>query len=108
VLRIYLSKLETGGLIAFRVSSNYVELTPAIAALARDAGLSGLDKIEAIVPPKEFVQGRMPSHWILLARRPVDLARLAEKPGWRPLTDGTGSAVWTGAYSDLASLVWWR
>jgi spermidine synthase len=107
-MRIYLAKLAEGGLIALHVSNNYLDLAPAISALARDAGLVGIDKNEATVPRNELEQGRMPSHWIALARRQADLALLSGQPGWRPLRDSANKAVWTDDYSDLISLIWWR
>jgi hypothetical protein len=76
--------------------------------LARDAGLAGLDQFETSVPENEQAQGRMPSHWVVLARSPSDLSRLAERPGWRPLGGGGEVAVWTDNYSDLVRFLKWR
>ena len=106
-LRIYLSKLADGGLIALHISNNYLDLTPAIRELARDAGLAGLDQNETTIPPNESGQGRMVSHWVVLARNPSDLSRLADRPGWRPLGGPRRSAVWTDDYTDPLSLLRW-
>jgi hypothetical protein len=107
-LRLYLDRLADGGLIALHISNNYLDLGPAVAALARDAGLAGLDLLETSVPENELAQGRMPSHWVVLARRPSDLARLADRPGWRPLADTPEVPVWTDDYSDLVRFLKWR
>jgi hypothetical protein len=109
-LRLYLAKLADGGLIALHVSNDYLDLEPAVGALARDAGLAGLDRNEDLlqIPPGEFIQGRMPAHWIVLARRQSDLDRLAARPGWRPLTARREVPVWTDDYSDLFRLLRWR
>jgi hypothetical protein len=70
----------------------------------------GLHRNETIqeIPPNEFNEGRMPTHWVVLARRRADLARLAGRPGWRPLAGGRKSAVWTDDYSGLFRLLRWR
>jgi hypothetical protein len=107
-MRIYRAKLADGGLIALHISNNYLDLEPVIRELARDAGLVGLDQNETTVPLNEFNQGRMPSHWVVLARRQSDLAPLADRPGWRPLTGPREASLWTDDHSDLFSLLRWR
>jgi hypothetical protein len=108
-LQIYLAKLADGGLIALHISNNYVDLQPVVRELARDAGLVGLDQNETTIPPNEHNQGRLPSHWIVLARRPGDLAQLASRPGWHPLASGKrGARLWTDDHSDLIGLLRWR
>jgi hypothetical protein len=109
-LAIYLAKLAEGGLIALHISNSYLDLGPAAAVLARDAGLVGLDRNETIneIPENERNQGRMVSHWVVLARRQADLSRLATRPGWRALSGGDRSSVWTDDYSDLIRLLRWR
>ncbi|HEY2155944.1 MAG TPA: fused MFS/spermidine synthase [Isosphaeraceae bacterium] len=108
-LRIYLAKLADGGLIALHISNNYLDLGPAVRELARDAGLAALDQHETSIPPNELGQGRMPSHWVILARRRSDLDRLASRPGWRPLPDGDRRAsLWTDDHCDLFGLLRWR
>jgi hypothetical protein len=106
-LRVYLAKLGDGGLIALHISNNYLDLGPEIRELARDAGLVGLDQNEAGIPANDYVQGRMVSHWVVLARRPADLSRLAGRPGWRSLAGGPGAAVWTDDHADLLGLLRW-
>ena len=107
-LQIYLAKLADGGLIALHISNNYLDLEPVVRALARDAGLAGLDQNEDTVPASDYNQGRMVSHWVVLARRPDDLSRLAREPGWRPLAGGRSVAVWTDDHADLLGLLRWR
>jgi hypothetical protein len=107
-LRIYLAKLADGGLLALHISNNYLDLEPAVRELARDAGLVGLDQNEVTIPLNEYNQGRMAAHWVVLARRQADLAALARRPGWRPLTGQRRATVWTDDYTDLLSLLRWR
>jgi hypothetical protein len=108
-LRIYLAKLAAGGLIALHISNNYLDLELAVRELARDAQLVGLDLKETEVPANEYEQGKMPSHWILLARRDSDLERLAVRPGWRSLRAGQRRAsLWTDDHTDLFGVLRWR
>jgi hypothetical protein len=107
-LQIYLSKLADGGLLALHISSNYLDLGSAVAELARDAGLEGLEQNETTIPPSELSQGKLPSHWIVLARRPADLDRLANLAGWEPLAAQRRVGVWTDSHSDVFRLLRWR
>jgi hypothetical protein len=109
-IQIYIAKLAEGGLVALHISNTFLDLEPTVRELARDAGLVGLDRNEDFpqLPPGEFAQGRMPAHWIVLARKPSNLALLAARPLWRPLPSGQGRPVWTDDYSDLARLLRWR
>jgi hypothetical protein len=107
-LRLYLAKLADGGLIALHISNSYLDLEPAVSELARDAGLEGLDRNVTTIPPNEFNQGMIPSHWVVLARRRADLAPLAGRPGWRPLTNHRRASLWTDDHCDLFNLLRWR
>jgi len=108
-LQIYLAKLADGGLITLHISNAHLDLLPAVEALARDAGLVGLhmDDTNWPIPMKEFAEGRMHSHWVVLARRPADVARIASEAGWRPLTVRSPRAVWMDDYSNLFGLLRW-
>ena len=75
-LQIYLAKLADEGLIAAHITSKYLDLLPAVEALALDAGLAGqfMDETDRPLPLNELVYGRQYSHWVVLARRRADLA----------------------------------
>jgi hypothetical protein len=109
-LGLYLAKLADGGLIALHLSNDYLDLGRVVRSLARDAGLVGLERDEDFsqIPRGELMRGRLPAHWVVLARRRSDLARLAGLPGWWPLEARRGVSVWTDSYSDLFSLLRWR
>jgi hypothetical protein len=108
-LRIYLAKLAAGGLIALHISNNYLDLEPVVRELARDSDLVGMDMNETTIPANEHAQGRMLSHWVILARRRADLARLAARRGWHPLsTNKSAASLWTDDHSDVFGLMRWR
>ena len=94
---VYLERLGSHGVIAFNVSNRFVELEPVLAAAARDLGLAGLARIDD--PPSSDADAD-PSHVVVLARTPEDLAGLADRPGWRALV-APAARAWTDRYSDL-------
>ncbi|HZB45318.1 MAG TPA: fused MFS/spermidine synthase, partial [Pyrinomonadaceae bacterium] len=73
-LRLYLSKLAPGGLIAFHVSNRALNLDAVVGGLARDAGLEARIFNDHDYRPEI---GKEPSHWAVLVRRPEDLGPLA-------------------------------
>jgi hypothetical protein len=94
---LYVDRLRPGGLVAFNVSNRFVALEPVLAAVARDLGLAGLARIDDPAPDRPDAD---PSHVVVLAREPADLASLAGRPGWRRLVEPHGRA-WTDRFSDL-------
>jgi hypothetical protein len=105
-VRLYLERLEPRGLLAFHISSKHFELKPAIASLARDAGLFCVFEDDRPKDQAELAAGKVPSRWALMARRREDLGELMYDRRW---LDGSGSAarVWTDDDSDLIGVIRW-
>jgi hypothetical protein len=82
-LRAAMRTVAPGGLLAVHLSNRHYDLTPAVAAAARDLGLTALRRIYA--PSEEVAaDGGIGSVWMALAREPGDLAPLAAA-GWEPV-----------------------
>ncbi|MCX6030329.1 MAG: fused MFS/spermidine synthase [Chloroflexi bacterium] len=107
-LALYLEKLASGGLLAFHVSNRYLDLEPVLGNLAQDAGLMALFQIDREISEAEKTAGKMPSEWVLMARRPADLGPLTGDPRWKPLPARPGSRLWTDDFSSILSVLRWR
>jgi hypothetical protein len=103
-LGMYLEKLAPGGLITYHVSNRYLDLETVVAALARDRGLIAYIGSGPLRRPLRYDQY---STWVVLARRPEDVARLAGHPRWKPLAAKGGAPVWTDDYSSVLSVMSW-
>ena len=97
---IYLAKLAPGGVLAFHISNLYFDLEPVISALAQDAGLTALIQKDRTATEEAALAGKSPSHWMILARSPADLAAFAADERWSPAMDARGHTPWT---DDLSS-----
>jgi hypothetical protein len=107
-IQLYLRKLAPDGIIAFDISTSYLNLEPVLASLAQDAGLVALVQQDVHVSPKELAEGKMPSNWVIMARREEDLGKLAQdKTRWRPAEARPGSSVWTDSFSNILQVVRW-
>ena len=108
-LRLYLDKLARSGLLAFHISNRHLDLEPTVGNLAHDAGLVALAQLEAAIRKDDAHRdGRTPSHWVVLARRPEDLGALRDDPRWRSLSPHPDRRLWTDDFSNILEVIKWR
>jgi hypothetical protein len=100
-LRLYRRKLSPGGLLAFNLSSRYLDLDTVVDALAADAGLACRVCYDVDVSPAEVRDGKQPSIWAVLAASPADLGPLANDPRWVVPRLRPGQRPWTDDFSDI-------
>ncbi|MBX6312392.1 MAG: fused MFS/spermidine synthase [Isosphaeraceae bacterium] len=100
-LRLYRRKLAAGGLLAFNLSSRYLDLDPVLGALARDAGLIGRIRHDLDLSRAEVRAGKQPSIWAVLAARAADLGPLADDPRWQEPRIRPQEVIWTDDFSDI-------
>jgi SAM-dependent methyltransferase len=99
-LELYLRKLRPGGVLAFHLSNRYAHLEPALAALAREAGLVARLYADA----DESEPGKFTSDWLVMARRPEDLAPELDALPWLPPEDD-GRPAWTDDRASILSVL---
>lgn len=107
-LQLYLRKLHDGGLLAFHVSNRRLDLRPALANLAGDAGLVCAGRRDFDLTPEERADGREPSEWIVMARRREDLHGIESDLRWERLDAARRGSVWTDDFSNIFSALRWR
>lgn len=107
-MQLYLDKLAPGGILAFHVSNEYLDLKPVVAGLAADAGLVSLYQDDFGITSEEAANGKSPSQWVVIARTPADLDLLNGDARWRPLAAQSGTTVWTDSFSSVLNLLRWR
>lgn len=104
-VRIYVERLLPGGLLAWHVSNDYLELEPMLAALAARVGLVCVVREDLFVPPDLADEGKFESKWAVMARATDDLGeRLGHAP-WRPARVRDGVPAWTDDASSLLPLI---
>jgi hypothetical protein len=100
-LALYRKHLASGGIIAFHISNQHVDLEPALALLAQSAGMKAMRFSSAANEDQdEFV-----AHWVLLTYdgdffAQPDVAAAGRAPVFRP-----GLRLWTDDYSSLLPLL---
>jgi SAM-dependent methyltransferase len=106
-LALYLAKLKPGGMLAFHSSSRFLRLRREFRALALDAHLVHARQLDLRSERRDHWSGWTPSEWIVMARKAVDLGRLALDARWTPIPDSPAQ-VWTDDYSNLIGIFRWR
>jgi len=104
-LDLYLSKIVSGGLIVFHISNRNLELGQVVADLAQSRQLSCLSMRDRTEPQ---VNGRDPSHWVVLARNASDYGPLVNEPYARLLTGSGDRQVWTDDFSNIITVFKWN
>ena len=96
-LQVYFDRLKPNGLLAFHISSRYLDLEPILGRLAVTDGRAARiwRDLELNGPV-----GRTVSVWVVMARRGEDLGPLADDPLWKPLVCDAGP-VWTDDFSNI-------
>jgi spermidine synthase len=107
-LALYRAKLAPGGLLAFHISNQYLDLKPVLGDLAHDAGLAALAQDDLAISPAEQALGKSASQWVIMARDRAHFGALAGDARWRTLDGRPGAAVWTDDFSSILSVLRWR
>ena len=101
-LRLYREKLAAGGLIVFNISNRYLDLSPVLESLAKDAGLVYRVRADIEVSREEKRRGKQPTIWAVMAVRESDLGALLGIRGWHAGgPQGRASDVWADDFSNV-------
>jgi hypothetical protein len=106
-IRLYLSKLAEGGILALHISNRYLNLRSVLSNLTQDANLVGFVQDDMELSEAERKAKKAPSTWAIMARRISDLGGLPEDPRWKPLAGISGAGLWTDDFSNILSAFIW-
>ena len=102
-ISLYMSKLATGGMLAFHVSNRSLKLDAVLADLAKLHGAMSLSYVDG---EHDSVGGKDPSEWVVMARQSPALESLANN-GWRRLEGRTHAHAWTDDFSNVLRVFRW-
>ncbi len=104
--RLYLDRLEPGGVLLFHISNRHLDLAPVLGAHARDLALLAFESVD-VREDEDVERGIFGSHWVLIARTPGDLGYIPFV-GWTPLLTPPQTRAWTDDFSNLLSVQRWN
>jgi spermidine synthase len=100
-MQIYLRHMRAGGIIAFHISNQYVDLAPVIGALARDSAWTAA---QVHTFPNE-VTGELAADWILVTGNRAFLEQPEVRAAIKTLDSRPGFRMWTDDFSSLLPLM---
>jgi hypothetical protein len=100
---LYRRHLAPGGILAFHVSNQHVDLEPPIALLAKASGMKAMRVSNG---PQDEI-GEFGSTWILVTDSPDFFAQTEVATRVRPAAIKAGLRLWTDDYSSLLPVLHW-
>lgn len=103
-MQIYRRHLAGGGILAFNVSNQYLDLPPEVAALARASGMQA----RLVDSAANEDRGEFRANWVLVTDREDFFRQPAVASVARAIPIQPGLRVWTDDYSSLLPILQWR
>jgi hypothetical protein len=100
-LEVYRRHLAPGGIVAYHVSNDFLELAPVVEQLARNAGMTAVRVVDR-EDPRRYV---FDSEWILVTANTEFLTNPAVVSARRPIDVPAGLRLWTDDYSSLFPII---
>ena len=107
-VQLYLAKTTEDGVLAFHISSRFLDLRPVLAGLARDAGLVCYLEEDMKLSEADKASGKFASIWAVMARQQSDLGALLEDPRWISLSAWPDAKLWTDDFSSILGIIRWK
>jgi hypothetical protein len=105
-VELYLSRVSDGGSLLFHISNRYLDLEPVLGNIAAELGLTCRIRDHKTGRAEER-RGYVPSIWVLLVRRPLDLGRIRDDRRWTRCATDPSAEIWTDDYSNPLGVVDW-
>ena len=102
-MALYRRHLAPGGILAFHVSNQYVDLAPEIAQLATAAGLSARN----LSTPANEATGEFRASWVLVTADPAFFDQPAIAPFATEIASRPGVFPWTDDFASLLPAIRW-
>ncbi len=103
-MQVYRRQLAPGGILAFHVSNQYVDLVPAVDEQARGAGMQA----RVVDTPPNETRGEYRATWVLVTNNAEFLAQPQVALAAWPIRRKAGLYPWTDDRSSLLPLLQWN
>ena len=107
-LKLYMSRLQEHGFVAFHVSNRFLDIKPVLAGIAVAHGWVIRGRDDATPDASARESGTDPSDWVVMARQLEDLGGLASDLRWIDLSRLPNRQIWTDDYTNIVRLFKWQ
>lgn len=99
---MYLSKLRSGGVLAFHITNRHLNLAPILASMANDLQVPVLSKSY----PKDTQDPLVfTTDWVIMTYNQALIERLISDNGWQPLPAQENGPVWSDDFSNILDVL---
>jgi len=102
-MTLYRQQLTPGGILAFHISNQHVDLEPPIALLAQSAGMTAM----RVSTPANDERGEFGASWMLLTDNPAFFVQSGIVGHGHTASLQPGLRLWTDDYSSLLPVLYW-
>ncbi len=103
-IRLYQRHLRPGGILAFHISNNYLDLAPVVEAEAEHAGIPAM----MVTSPDDEYTGAYAADWVLLTTDAKFFTQPKVSEAAAPIEGRSGLRFWTDDYSSLWPVLKWK
>jgi SAM-dependent methyltransferase len=100
-MALYVNHLKPGGVLAFHVSNDYLDLAPVIRQLAERAGYRAV----LVRNHREESESILAADWVLVTRNSTVLENPAVTVHSKPIAERPGLRPWTDQYNNLLQIL---
>jgi spermidine synthase len=102
-ISLYRKRLQPDGILAFHISSQYLDLAPVLTVQAEHAGMRAV----TIHSAGDEKRGEFPADWVLFTTNPAFLEQPEVFNASQPLLSRPGVSLWTDEYNSLLPILRW-
>jgi spermidine synthase len=103
-IRLYQRHLRPGGILAFHISNNYLDLAPVVEAEAEHAGIPAM----MVSSPDDEYTGAYAADWVLFSTDPEFFSQQNVSEAAAPVERRSSLRFWTDDYSSLWPVLKWK
>jgi spermidine synthase len=100
---LYVRHLKPGGVMAFHVSNNYLDLAPVVGQLADEIGYRAID----VKSHENTDEHLLAAEWLLVSRNPAVFENEAMRVHAQPIASRAGMRPWTDSFNNLVQILKW-
>jgi hypothetical protein len=108
-VELYFDRLDDDGLLALHISNRYLRLEPVVEHIVRELKLEAFvmsDRLESdLYFGKWETSGKLPSSWVVVAKRKEALKEFLDDPRWKALEQDKKVGLWTDDYTPIKSVL---
>lgn len=102
---IYQARMKPDGILGVHISNRFLDLEPLCAALADDAGLQALIRMDLCESDADVPDGKKSSIYVVMSRSREAIGKFSATGNWQPIQRNPKLRIWTDDYSSILDVL---